>query len=162
MVYGGGLQREHDRMDREAAEERAFKYFERWYIYENMRPERIGIWEWRLMFDKLPYHQEMAIELQRTTFVETAYEGCFQAVPDDVKVYIWQTWNRYKMNQSHFIESLVVNGKYPDLPAIAQQLGEANRYLISSHYSDEVAKKHAKWKIDYESLDNVAKAKFNI
>ena len=146
-----------DSFEREAADQRAYERFESWYIYENLQPYDIGNWEWLLMFDRCPSYstypeaalvaREMVCELKKPVKVQSTYEGCFVARPEDYCEFPnGSSWSTYASKRADFIKALVIEARYPDLVRIADESYESNRHSISRHYFNEVDKVHQLWR----------------
>lgn len=146
-----------DSFEREASDERAYLGFESWYIRENLQPQNIGKWEWRLMFNQTHSYfvyaeavrdaKEMASELGRCVKVQSIYEGCFVARPDDYYRFPeGSSWTTYASRRADFIKALVIEGRYPDLVKIASETDNPDKYGISCHYFDSIAGQHQRWK----------------
>ncbi len=152
-----------DSFEREAEDERDYNRLERDYIFNNMRPPNIGIWEWRLMFDNLVNHYElgdamrdskaMAIELQRSTIVWNS--TFYNSQPDDY----WDgrpiKGNRYQNQCWHFIKLLVIHEKFPAKEIIG------NNYGASRHYSSEIVDRNNRFKEEYSKLSDSEKIEFD-
>ena len=145
-----------DSFEREAADQRAYEFFESWYIFENLQPHDIGNWEWLLMFDRCPSYstypaaafaaREIVRELKKPVKVQSLYEGCFIARPEDYyKFPKGSFWTTYASKRADFIKVLVIAARYPDLVRIANESRESDRYSISRHYLNEVKKVHQLW-----------------
>jgi len=146
-----------DSFEREAADERAYLRFESWYVYEKLRPQSTGRWEWLLMFDRAPSYftyaeaardaREMAREMGKSVEVRSLYEGCFVARPQDYHNFPQGSyWTTYASKRADFIKALVVEGKYPDLVQIARDLHHPDSGGISRHYCNDIGEKHRLWK----------------
>lgn len=145
-----------DSFEREAKDERAYRSFEHRYIYENLKPETIGKWEWDLMFDRnLPRYVyskaasdavEMARELGLAVIVEKLYEGCWIALPVDYyKTPEGFYGFTYAVKRGCFIEALVLEGKYPDIVALANAMDHKDKHSIFLHSLDE-REAHQRWR----------------
>lgn len=152
-----------ENLEADAAAQLNFQSRERYYIFKNMRPANIGIWEWRLMFDKLVLHnnfvdamkdaKEMARELHRSTIVK--YSTFYYAEPSDYWDGKYQigVGTRYEQCNWHFLKLLVVHGKYP--------LEETIDGIASRHYYNYVIDEHKNWKQKYTALSDSAKLNFD-
>ena len=138
-----------DSFEREAEDERAYKDFEHCYIYENLKPETIGRWEWDLMFDRVCGREiyseaasdavEMARELGTSVVLEQIYEGWWMPRPIDYyEMPNGSYWTTYATKRAYFIRALVREHKYPDIAAIAAAMNHPARFGISRHSRDEL------------------------
>lgn len=145
-----------DSFEREAADERAYRSFEAWYIFENFQPEDIGRWEWLLMFDKISSHptrakamkdaQEMTKEIRKSVNVVKLYEGCFKAIPADFFNYPSGSFQSvYFSMRFDFIRNMVIREKYPDLVEIARRIEHKDSAGIFRYYINEVGSQHKSW-----------------
>lgn len=145
-----------DSFEREAADERAYVQFESWYIFENLRPNHIGEWEWLLMFDRMRSYstfaeaacdaRAMAHELTKSVNIENPYSGCFMIRPVDYyQLPEGSHWPTYASKRADYIRSLVVENRYPDIPKIASDRDDRDRHGIFRHYFDEVRDLHQRW-----------------
>lgn len=151
-----------DSFEREAKDERAYDDAEHDYIFRNMRPANIGIWEWRLMFNRVERHNHvldgmrdakaMALELQRSAVV--VYSTYYSAQPSDYKYRIISS--RYEKCGWHFLKLLVIHGKYP-LSEIRKAAGHGG----SRHYHNEIVDRDKRWKQAYAALSDSEKLDFD-
>ena len=151
-----------DSFDREAEDERAYKGFERWYLYEHLKPETIGRWEWDLMFDHVRsryiYSEavadslDMACEMRVTVTIQRVYEGCWQALPlDYYAMPEGFSGFTYTVKRGLFIKALVLARKYPDIVALADAMNHPDKHGISRHFWDE-RERHQRWLKESEGL----------
>lgn len=147
------------RMKREADEEAAYNDLERSYIYENMCPVSVGLWEWRLIFDRVPLREQisdamsdaklMASELGVVTVVDE-YHYSYRPLPIDRHegTPAWTT--KYWLKRLPFKKLLVVKGLYPDIAQIARSRN-FNLSLVT-HQVGDVEPMHKKWIAEYQQL----------
>lgn len=147
-----------DSFEREARDERCYMSFELAYIYENVKPESIGPWEWRLMFDRVPLHmtfaeaakdaKEMARELGRNVSVN--FSTYYQAQPDNlymrpedmIGLGIVGLGKTYNIRRSRFIDSLILEGRYPDIVKIANETNDRDSGAIWRAYGNGIESQH--------------------
>jgi len=147
-----------DSFEREADDERCYNAFEREYIFKNMKPESIGPWEWRLMFGKVPLHmtflqaakdaKEMARELGCTVSVN--FRSYYQAEPenfymtheDSIKLGYDGFGRTYDRKLSRFIDSLILEGRYPDIVDIASKTDHRDSGAIWRGYVNGIRSEH--------------------
>lgn len=147
-----------DSFDREANDERCYIHFEREYIYKHMTPESIGPWEWRLMFDKVPFHttfgqaakdaKEMARELECSVSVN--FSSYYRAQPDNhymtpedrIKLGYGGLGTTYDMKRGRFIDSLILEGRYPDIVNIASETKNQDSGAIWRGYLNGIQSDH--------------------
>lgn len=152
-----------DSFEREARDESEFEGSETAYIFSNMRPPNVGIWEWRLVFRKIVLHdtlsdaaedaRSMAAELQQTVVLKKS--TYFSAEPDDYGSLSFSE-NIYSRRRLHFLRLLVVHGKYP-----VEQITSGERYGARRHYEDEVKHSHHQFISDYAALSEDEKTDFD-
>ena len=91
--------------------------------------------------------REMASELGRCVEVQSIYEGCFVARPDDYYRFPeGSSWTTYASRRADFIKALVIEGRYPDLVRIASETDNPDKYGISCHFYDSIVGQHQRWK----------------
>lgn len=148
-----------DSFEREADDQRAYDDFELEHLFEHFRPPSIGEFEWALMFDRVPPYttgfsdaaqaaKKMAAELGRGVIVEpAATEGWFKIRPVD---YYESYPSKYRNKRWAFIKALVVEGRYPDIRALASNTlrDPGQRGAIWRHYVNDVAATHERWKLE--------------
>lgn len=152
MAYTG-TNRIHDRMEKEASNERKYNSFQDKYISQNMYDESISLWEWYLWWDIVPTRdekhlairdaKEMSKSLNKTCFIkECSFQGsiCYQAQPKDIDQYMMKGFfspiTNYMYGKLKFMRNLVRTGKYPDLGKIAKDMEHPDSNAIQSHFFD--------------------------
>ena len=158
MAYTGS-DRESDRMDREAENERSYNNFQDNYIYKHLRPNEIDVLLWDAMWDKLPYRDtrkeavQDAKNLAKALSINTKIVGdrYFRAIPADWYENIKYGFNRYGFMRSDYIKQLVIVNTYPDLVKIARESNNSEQHGIFRHYIDVVSSRHKGWIAKNES-----------
>ncbi|MEZ9310889.1 hypothetical protein AB4205_07145 [Vibrio sp. 10N.286.49.F3] len=156
MVYTG-TDRQHDKMEREAQDERAYNEFEKWYYFQQRRPKDIDEITWELIWGNLQIMRDNYYEISKiarnlssklSTTLILSRSPSHNMFVLEFEMPLHELYAFQKEAQSIIIIRSKLDGCYPNLELIANEQNHRDKASISRAARDDIRGQE----FDYKSV----------